>query len=137
MRVGKAPPSNYHAGMPRLFGCGYTALFRADARGGIPDSFVKLLLVDRSEDHLQHLCLALGRVDDRTAGPGLAIQRRIANGDSQFDSVGASALPALLDMSVAAERRPPFIEPRPVIQAERLDHQRIAFPLTDRISIPV
>src|ERR1019366_1695823 len=72
----------------------------------------------------------------RRERPFLRIHRRIVNDAHDFHVLGIKTGNSLRDLEVRRVWEPGGIDPRFVIEAGGLHHERLAFPMPDRFAVP-
>ena len=61
----------------------------------------------------------------------------IVDADQHFELLAAiDEPPPLDDVELVGMRRAEIVDSRPVIQADRVDYQRVAFVMADRLTVP-
>src|SRR5579864_9391992 len=70
------------------------------------------------------------------AGPWLRISLGIINGDIHAQLIVLRTRDALYDVQLVGVWKAGAVDPGLVVEADRVDHQRISFPPADRVSHP-
>src|SRR5207237_9570814 len=69
-------------------------------------------------------------------GPRLGVRARIIHGHFESEVAFIDARPALDDVQLLRVRIAPVVEPRLVVEADRVDDERVTLPSADRVAPP-
>src|SRR5271169_6252012 len=108
-------------------------------RAGIPDVLVKVLLIHRGEDDLEHFRvrhpLRLQAESLRLTRKGLRVDLRVRESHGELQVVAVQATPTFLHAHVFTEWHSPLIAPESCVETERFYSEGVPIPLGNGIPV--